>query len=79
MEGIPKYWSPEKKESQELFRASIGFDFIFVKDDLGRKMPLCIELNGQDTGVFGYTELENIDSTKRIVASIRTQFNQEYA
>jgi hypothetical protein len=78
MEGLTKNWSPEKKEQRELFRASVGFDFIFIKDELGRKKALCIELNGQETGVFGFAELKDQDMTSQIVAGIRTRYDEEH-
>jgi hypothetical protein len=40
----------EEKNMGELFRATLGFDFIFSSID-GNKIPLCIEINGEDTGL----------------------------
>ena len=49
--------SNESKESPELFRASLGFDFVFAKDKSGELHPYCVEINGHDTGVTGVQDV----------------------
>lgn len=71
MEGIPKMYTPEKREQKELFRASLGFDFIFFLNEKGEKKALCIEINGQRTGVRGYAEVTSVDKNSQFLAKSR--------
>lgn len=67
----------EREKNPELFRASIGFDFIFYKDKEGVKRIKCLELNGENTGIFGVDAIEKgkLDKLHRILARIRTQYH----
>ena len=64
----------EQIPSPEVFRGSIGFDFIFVQQPDGTKKPYCIEFN-TGAGVRGLTELSDPNnkaaSTTKIMAKIR--------
>lgn len=70
----------ESREGNELFRATLGFDFIFVRDEFGNKHPMCVELNGSSTGIFGMEDIpdEDIDKTQKIVSRIRSQYDQDF-
>src|SRR3989344_4779229 len=53
-QGTP---SQESKEGVELFRATLGFDFVFTRDEQGNLRCFCIEINGHDTGVNGVEDI----------------------
>ncbi len=63
----------EGAESPELFRASLGLDFVFYKDAAGKKQCACIEINGDDSGIAGVEKIPKgqIDETRRILARLR--------
>jgi len=67
----------EGKESPELFRGSIGFDFVFSNGEDGKEKCYCIEINGDDSGVFGIQEIphDEIDPQHQILAKIRGTYN----
>jgi hypothetical protein len=69
----------EQKRNPEVFRASIGFDFIFHYDESGEIKCKCLELNGHNTGVFGVSEIKDgkFDKLKKILSSIRAQYSDE--
>ena len=71
---------PEGKENAELFRATLGFDFIFTKDAKGSRKCVCIEINGDNAGILGIQDIpdDKIDKTKKIVANIRSTYNPKY-
>ena len=79
-EGPRAYRKIESRESPELFRASLGFDFIFVEDADGVKQPYCIEINGSDTGVKGVQDIPkgDIPEMTRLFASIRSREDSEF-
>lgn len=70
-----KIHSSESKESNELFRGSIGFDFIFTKEDNGEDKIWCIEINGHDSGIGGVGELPEgtVDKTHQYFAKMRNE------
>ena len=43
-------------EQTELFRATLGFDFIFSESETGKQI-FCIEINGADTGLKAVLEI----------------------
>lgn len=53
----------KKANAGELFRATLGFDFIFSCVD-GEKIPLCIEINGEDTGLKAVENIPKGDLTE---------------
>ena len=67
----------ESIESPELFRATLGFDFIFTKGKDGKKRCLCIEINGEDSGIFGIQDIPDgeVDKTQKLVAKVRTAYD----
>ncbi|MBM3261670.1 hypothetical protein FJY93_04620, partial [Candidatus Kaiserbacteria bacterium] len=71
----------EGKESPEMFRASLGFDFIFTTDEKGVLHCVCIEINGHDSGVVGVQEIPKgqIDTMHKTVAGIRATEHPEMA
>ena len=77
-EGAPVGKAFESRESAELFRGSLGFDFIFKREADGTKRPICVEINGHDSGIGGIGELtdEQIDPTAQIVAGVRGRHNE---
>lgn len=70
----------ESKESPELFRASLGFDFIFSKDAEGKTRCYCIEINGHDSGVLGVASIPDsqMNATQKVVAGVRANYSNEY-
>ena len=75
--------SKDSIEMRELFRASLGFDFIFSIDESGEKQCYCIEFNGADSGISGVQSIpkEQISNTRKILADIRntrTRDRHEY-
>ena len=69
----------EQKESPELFSASLGFDFIFAKDEVGKKRALCVEINGEKSGIGGIAEMPEglVDPEFQEAAKIRDLRNPE--
>ena len=69
----------EGKESPGIFHASLGFDFIFSRDENNKLHCYCIEINGHDSGVRGVQDIpdDQIDKTHKIVAEIRATVNPE--
>ena len=74
-----KIHSSESKESKELFRGSIGFDFIFTKEENGEDKIWCIEINGDNSGIGGVAELPEgtVDKTHQFLASMRNEMSHE--
>lgn len=62
-------------ESPELFRATIGFDFVFAPDKTGKKRCYCVELNGQESGTWGVAEIEGVDNLRKVMTLSRNAFN----
>jgi hypothetical protein len=58
--------------SPELFRATIGFDFIFSNIN-GDKVPLCIEINGDGSGLKGVENIPEKDLTKEEREKVRVR------
>lgn len=71
----------EKETPKELFKATLGFDFIFNHAPSGELRCFCIEINGQDTGVKGVEDIPKgeIDETHKVLANIRATTNPEMA
>ncbi len=76
MHGHPKRQKEaaerESKEKQELFRATVGFDFVFDKSG----KPHYVEINGNDSGIEGMLNLaedDEIDNMQKISARIRSR------
>ena len=69
----------ESRESPELFRATIGFDFVFTESEDGKK-PYCVEINGERSGIRGIMDIPKENSTylERLFADIRMRENTEY-
>ena len=67
-----------KEVAPGLFRATIGFDFIFTKDGDGNRRILCLELNGEDSYI-AVDEIENwdLDEATRERARKRMVYNPE--
>lgn len=61
-----------------LFRATIGFDFLFAKDGDGRKRIFCLELNGEDSYI-PVDEIEgwDVDEATRERVRTRMTYNPE--
>lgn len=70
----------ESKEGREIFRATLGFDFIFRKDEYGRLQCFCLEINGDNTGIRGVQEIEKgmMDITHKTMADIRMELDPEF-
>jgi hypothetical protein len=74
----------EKKEKKVLWRGSIGFDFLFVKDydEKGKlvKKPVCIEINSSHSGIKGIQNIPEgrIDYLARERARRRSEYHPEY-
>lgn len=64
-------------ESPEMFRATIGFDFVFAFDTRGQKHCYCIELNGQEAGTWGIADIEGVDHLRKIMTLSRNTFHPE--
>lgn len=69
----------ESKEAREVFRASLGFDFIFTRLPDGTKNPVCIEINGEDSGIKGVQELDDttVNTTAKLISKIRGSVSPE--
>lgn len=69
----------ERKESPELFRASLRFDFMFAQGKDGKRHCLCIEINGHNSGISGVQDLADIEMDKmhKMVAKVRAHDNLE--
>lgn len=69
----------EGRKAPEVFRASIGFDFIFSMKD-GKRRCYCVEINGDDSGITGVVNLPPgaIDTTRRLITDIRNRVNPDY-
>jgi len=71
----------ENKEKKVLWRGTIGFDFIFIKDfdenGIEIKKPICVELNGSESGVLGIENIrdEKIEKLQKVIAGIRARKN----
>ncbi len=79
-----RYKKRESVESKEVFRATLGFDFIFSKDEEGNLHCWCIEINGENTGIYGAQDIPNenlssMDKNRKIGADIRMQRNPNFA
>ena len=63
----------ESAEDSELFRATLGFDFVFMREN-GRLKCYCIEFNGHNSGLKGVTELpkEEVEPSHRTIATLRS-------
>jgi len=62
----------KKKSVSELFRATLGFDFIFSYLN-GCKTPLCIEINGDDSGLMAVESIPMGDITEDERGRVRTR------
>ncbi len=72
--------APENPEViKEVFRASIGFDFVFTKGDNGNRKIFCIEINGHDSGITGVQNIPRgqIDDMSKIMTDIRSKINRK--
>lgn len=71
----------EKEAPKELFKATLGFDFVFDYTPSGELHCFCIEINGHDSGVHGVKNIPkgDIDETHRVLAEIRATTNPEMA
>lgn len=67
----------EVNEGNEAFRATLGFDLIFVRGEDGEKQCYCIEINGEKTGVLGMEDIPEgqIDPMLKYMAKIRAEMN----
>src|SRR3990167_4265737 len=79
-EGAPRnpvMTQSEGTESSELFSATLGFDFVFSKDQTGAFRCYCVEFNGHDAGVGGVKDIPDgqIDSQHKVMAQIRNHRN----
>jgi hypothetical protein len=65
----------EGRENPELFRASIGFDFIFIQGEDGRRHIRCVEFNGDNSGIAGVQSLPSgaISKQQRYFAASRNR------
>lgn len=77
------YYSPfstieHESNPEKIFRASMGFDFIFNQNGSKRSIK-CIEINGDDTGIYGISKITpaNIDKSLRLIARIRAHNTPE--
>lgn len=73
------YGKIEGKESPEMFRASLGFDFVFAKDAQCKVNCYCVEINGHDSGIGGIADIsdDDIDKSHKIIAGIRATINPD--
>ncbi len=80
MEGLRFTRNVESKESKELFRGSLSFDFIFTTNLDGSKHPYCVEIIGADSGIQGVQSIPKdvLDSTTRTLADIRKNKSDEH-
>ncbi|QSH39537.1 hypothetical protein JXR01_00810 [Candidatus Kaiserbacteria bacterium] len=71
-------WKSESVESPELFRGTLGFDFVFTRED-GKLKCYCIEFNGSNSGVQGVRRLpaDALDATHKILASVRSSASEK--
>lgn len=79
MEGAPGQRKHESKEAKELFRATLGFDFVFEEQSDGIKKPICIEINGDETGIKGMRDLpkNSTTSVRRAITNMRSDVSPE--
>lgn len=70
----------EGNESVELFSASLGFDFVFSKDEQGKLHGYCIEINGDNSGLSGVEDIpeDQIDPQHKLLSKVRNHRNSEY-
>jgi len=75
--GLEKHF--ETNKSPEIFRATLGFDFVFVIDETGKKKCYCVEINGHRTGIVGAEDIPegDIDPLVRLTSGIRATMNPE--
>jgi len=73
-----KIKNTEKEASSRLFRATIGFDFLFARDADKTKHIFCLELNGENSYI-PVNEIEgwNVDKATRERVQTRMIYNPE--
>lgn len=78
-EAFPGMPGKESQEGRELFRATLGFDFLFTRNEDGSLHCYCIEINGHDTGIKGVEDVpqEQIGKQYQMLAGIRAKENPE--
>lgn len=54
----------EANESNEKFRATLGFDFVFSLNEMGELHCWCIEINGEETGIHGAQDIPDAQLSK---------------
>lgn len=66
-------------DRSELFRATLGFDFIFLKTGDGSKVPFCIEINGEDSGLMAVSSIpeSELSESEREKVQIRMVHTKE--
>lgn len=69
----------EQKENPELFRATLGFDFVFCKDVNQKKTIKCVEINGEKSGISGIADIPRISMpyVQKLLAEIRSRHSAE--
>lgn len=69
----------ESYNRPELFRATLGFDFVFTKDESGALECFCIEINGHRSGIHGMQKLSKThrNTTHGIMVDVRSRLNLE--
>lgn len=69
----------ENKQNPEKYRLTVSFDFVFGKDENGKKKVFCIELNGHNSGIYGINSIESgdLDKTKKLISLNRMTVNSE--
>ena len=64
--------SSTEKSRTPLFKATIGFDFLFTKGNNGDRRILCLELNGEDSYI-PINEIENWDTDEETKERVRNR------
>lgn len=73
LKSVNKVEASKSIENKEFFRATLSFDFIFISNQKGEKGIKCIEINGEDSGIFGVLDLpkKKGDFLQKLFAEIR--------
>ncbi|OGG58085.1 hypothetical protein A2765_06260 [Candidatus Kaiserbacteria bacterium RIFCSPHIGHO2_01_FULL_56_24] len=78
----PQALKPQKEgdEGGELFKGSLGFDFIFFRDAEGVKHIRCVEINGEHSGISGIQDIPRTSHTylEKIFATSRSRLSPEF-
>jgi len=73
---------PQKEgtESEELFKGTLGFDFIFLRGSDGTKQIKCVEINGEHSGITGIQDIPRTSETylHKLLARSRNRTSEEF-